>query len=312
MKKRIMSVMAILMMVASMVGCGVYTEVAALEPEGESVVEEKEEVTIRIETKSEENQETEEVTEETEEVEAESYEDMGLFYGEKYKDIKNRIIDTDDEEVFKKCSETYKLTESIEIYWSDGTVAGYTKPNIKATIHSKGEGWYLLLLDKYSRLVKAEDFDKVATLISYYDEERECYVNVAEEAKKESESKVENSNIMEESPELTVKEEVENIPETQPSETEPVETGKYTPEEAVEVYRSIMESNGMVWNPGLKGVSSWGTGWIYLEKGQPEWTANTNIESCKMGDSVGNPYTQYYFEVTGSDNNAVYITEWHN
>jgi len=29
-----------------------------------------------------------------------------------------------------------------------------------------------------------------------------------------------------------------------------------------------------------------------------------------MGDSVGNPWTHFYLEVTGSDENAVYITEW--
>ncbi len=31
-----------------------------------------------------------------------------------------------------------------------------------------------------------------------------------------------------------------------------------------------------------------------------------------MGDSVGNPVTKYYLEVTGSDENTVYFTEWHD
>ncbi len=68
----------------------------------------------------------------------------------------------------------------------------------------------------------------------------------------------------------------------------------------------------MTWDPSIKNVTSWGTGWIYLDKGMPEWSASTNLESAKMGDSVGNPSTKYYLEVTGSDENVVYITEWHN
>lgn len=85
---------------------------------------------------------------------------------------------------------------------------------------------------------------------------------------------------------------------------------KYTPEEAISVYRGLMEAGGITWDPSLKGVTSWGTGWIYLDKGQPEWAAQTDIESFAMGDSVGNPWTKYYLEVTGSDDEAVYITEW--
>lgn len=92
----------------------------------------------------------------------------------------------------------------------------------------------------------------------------------------------------------------------------PIQSNKYTPEEAIAVYRSAMEAGGIAWNPALKGVTSWGTGWIYLEKGQPEWCASTDLESFAMGDSAGNPWTEYYLEVTSSDESAVYITAWHN
>ena len=71
-----------------------------------------------------------------------------------------------------------------------------------------------------------------------------------------------------------------------------------------------MEAGGMTWDPSLKDVTSWGKGWIYLEKGQPEWLAETNLKSAAMGDSAGRSWTKYYLEVTGSDENAVYITEW--
>ena len=88
------------------------------------------------------------------------------------------------------------------------------------------------------------------------------------------------------------------------------ESNKYTPEEAISVYRSLMEAGGITWDPSIKDVTSWGTGWIYLDKGYPEWCASTDLESFAMGDSGGRSWTKYYLEVTGSDEDAVYITEW--
>lgn len=108
---------------------------------------------------------------------------------------------------------------------------------------------------------------------------------------------------------------------------------RYTPEEAIAIYRSLMEAGGMTWDPSLKGNwdetiglypiedwyhhmenyngSSWGTGFIFLDKGMPEWAAGTDLESCAIGDSVGHPWTSYYLEVTGYDAECVYITAWH-
>lgn len=91
-----------------------------------------------------------------------------------------------------------------------------------------------------------------------------------------------------------------------------VENDKYTPEEAIAIYRSIMESNGITWDPSIKEFASWGSGWIYLTKGQPEWAAETDLESYAMGDTGGNQWTLYYLEVTGSDEDCVYVTAWHS
>ncbi len=88
------------------------------------------------------------------------------------------------------------------------------------------------------------------------------------------------------------------------------ESDKYTPEEAIAVYRFLMEEGGIAWNPSLKDVTSWGTGFMYLDIGYPEWAASTDLESFAMGDSTENPWTHYYIEVTNSDNDAVYITMW--
>ena len=94
-------------------------------------------------------------------------------------------------------------------------------------------------------------------------------------------------------------------------ETVVVENTKYTPEEAVAVYRSIMEANGIIWDPSIKSFASWGTGWIYLEKGQPEWAGNSSVSAFREGGGdATHPWTRYYLEVTGSDANAVYITAW--
>nr|WP_300816007.1 DUF5050 domain-containing protein [uncultured Acetatifactor sp.] len=113
---------------------------------------------------------------------------------------------------------------------------------------------------------------------------------------------------------------------------EPTAGDRYTPEEAIAIYRSLMEAGGMTWNPSLKGNwdetiglypiedwylhmdnyngTSWGTGFIYLDKGMPEWAAGTDLESCAIGDGVGNPWTSYYIEVTGADAECVYIVMW--
>lgn len=108
---------------------------------------------------------------------------------------------------------------------------------------------------------------------------------------------------------------------------------RYTPEEAIAIYRSLMEAGGKIWDPSLKGNwdetlglypiedwynhmenyngSSWGTGFIFLDKGMPEWAAGTDLESFAIGDGAGNPWTRYYLEVTGYDAECVYITAWH-
>lgn len=182
------------------------------------------------------------------------------------------------------------FTESTDIYSYYFTYAGYTKPDIE--IHSVGKvgDWIFVPFAQSSFLVKAEDFEKVAVL----KDDNSGNTDVQEV--------VNNQSIVN-----------ETLVENTSTEETPVETpasDKYTPEEAVAVYRSLMEAGGMTWNPSLKNGGSWGTGWIYLEKGQPERSAAANLESAAMGDSVGNPWTNFYLEITGSDENAVYITEW--
>lgn len=226
------------------------------------------------------------VSEEPEYTENESFylwNDAGCFGGE---------IDLDSLEL---TNAIYTLEKSVDIYSMDTSYAGYTKEGIEVEILRSNDEWSFCGIDSCGYLIKNEE---LMAAIAEEDEEVDI---VKEETSTPAKEVVDTSS--------------EPITETPTTET-PAETvtasNKYTPEEAISVYRSLMEAGGMTWDPSIKNVTSWGTGWIYLDKGMPEWSASTNLESAKMGDSVGNPSTKYYLEVTGSDENVVYITEWHN
>ena len=100
------------------------------------------------------------------------------------------------------------------------------------------------------------------------------------------------------------------VEETQPQE-QPTTSNKYTPEEAIAYYRSQIEAQGMQWDPSIKDVVSWGTGWIPLSKDElnSDYIANT-MAGYNYGSGDGTPHRTYYLEVTGSDENYVYVTGW--
>lgn len=201
-------------------------------------------------------------------------------------------------EDFEDCGKIFYLTDSVDLFIDNGSYIGYTKPNIDIIAIMEYEDWYYIDLEGKARFVKASDVE----------------ANGFEGSKQDYLASIAPPVIEE----IPVEKPVQTVPETPIVDTllaeesvEPIqESGKYTPDEAVAVYRGLMEAGGITWNPSLKDGGSWGTGWIYLEKGQPEWLASTDLESFAMGDSVGNAWTSYYLEVTGSDENAVYITMW--
>lgn len=199
---------------------------------------------------------------------------------------------------FKGCGDIFYLTDSVDLYIDNGSCIGYTKPNIEIIAIMEYEDWYYIDLAGKARFVKASDVEANGFAGSKQDYMASIEPPAVEEVPEEK------------SVQSVSKTPVVETPYVEESTDTIQESSKYTPDEAVAVYRGIMEAGGMIWNPGLKDVTSWGTGWIYLEKGQPEWCAETNLESAAMGDSAGNSWTEYYLEVTGSDENAVYITEW--
>lgn len=276
-----------MMLSLSMIGCSNKSE----EVMGSVQTVEPTEIASIIETETETETETEIVIDKTTETIAEvSYTEYGDLY--LLDSGCNAGIQVDMAE-WDLVNKEYTLKQGINVYYTDTSLAGYTKDNITVATARSNDEWYFCVFDKSGYLVKAED------LIS----------------------SVSNDDVEEEvSPNELVKETINGETTVQPAEegvAEPIveppivaESTKYTPEEAIAVYRSIMEANGIKWNPDLKNGGSWGTGWIYLEKGQPERAASTNLESAKMGNGDGVPWDNYYLEVTGSDENAVYITEW--
>lgn len=214
----------------------------------------------------------------------------------------------------------YELVESVSIYNTDNTLAGYTKENFQIQVIVSNDEWsYCYFGDEADGyLVKTEDL-----MDAISDEDKEMLL-VASATPTPAPTPSPSPTKVPETPKVeppkvestpTVSEPVVDIPVVaQPVEEQPVvvESDKYTPEEAIAIYRSIMESNGIVWNPVLKDGGSWGAGFMYLDKGYPEWCGSADVEAFQFGGGTGNPYTNYYLEVTGSDENCVYFTAWHN
>lgn len=307
MKKNLL--IAIIMMAMILVGCGKDTSTTinhtepAVEAEAETVTSES------IESKEESGKD-----EEISEGEIDSNKDALNL--KEYEDVfEDRDIDTNGAIVIHYESFNpsdivfYYLKDSVDLYIDNGKCIGYTKPDIEISIIGENEDWYLINVDGNDRYAKIDDVKAVG-----FPSSKKDYLNSQQETAKEIESSdiVVQTNETSQSVASDTESPVSETPKqnTVAEEAAPVQSNKYTPEEAIAVYRAAMEAGGITWDPSLKGVTSWGTGWIYLDKGMPEWTASTDLESFAMGDSGGRSWTKYYLEVTGSDENAVYITEW--
>lgn len=300
MKKKLMAVLLILTMM--LVGCG--KEVETVNNTGQS----SEKVSSIIENMGDTDTETVERTEDEIKHALENNKDA-LNLTEYENVFEDRNIDESGDLVillgnFKDADvNRYYLTDSVDLYIDNGKCIGYTKPNVEVSVISEGDGWYLINVDGKDRYAKIDDIKAVG----YAGSKSEYLASQKEDSQKTEsmEAPVQSENVVSNSVSNEVA--AESPTEQTPA---PVESDKYTPDEAIAVYRSLMEAGGITWDPSLKGVTSWGTGWIYLDKGYPEECAYSDLESCAMGDTAGNPYTDFYFEVTSSDENAIYITEW--
>lgn len=215
---------------------------------------------------------------------------------------------------FEKTYEDYVLSESVDLYNFEGTWMGYSKPDIKVILFGTNDKWAEVSFAKTILYIPKERFNMIASNEVRESETEDVLLVKADEAisKQEATMKPEIETPASVTSGPVVAEPVITEPVVTEPETHVVDNTKYTPEQAIAVYRSIMEANGISWDPSLKNGGSWGTGWIYLAQGQPELAGNNSVESYRMGDSVGHSWNAYYLEVTGSDENAVYITKWHN
>lgn len=309
MKKNLLVVMIIMVMVMVMAGCGKDTSAAISNTEpsmkAEAAISESLETTDTEATNKDEEMPKGEIDSGKDALNLKEYEYV----------FEDRDIDKNGEIVIHYESfnpsdiVSYYLKESVDLYIDNGKCIGYTKPDVEISVISENEDWYLINVDGNDRYAKIDDVKAVGfpgTRKEYLDSQQETAkeiesTDIAAQANETSQSVA--SDTESPAPETPKQDTVSEAPA-------PVQSNKYTPEEAIAVYRSAMEAGGMTWDPSLKNGGSWGTGWIYLEKGQPEWCAATNLESAAIGNHGGNSWTRYYLEVTSSDETAVYITEW--
>ena len=312
MKKKNLIVLAAIAVSVSLIGCGNIAEDVLAENVENTQVESME----TIQTKSM-DMESSDINESAADVQNETYKEKeNLYLLENVVHNSENNIDMDE---LKPDGSSYKLVKSVNIYDTDNTLAGYTKEDFQMHVVTSNAEWsycdfgprtenYLVKTEELLNAISDKDKE---LLIAESATPTPAPVPTAEPSVTET-PKVETPK---EESTPTVSEPVVDIPVVAPPvEEQPVvvENDKYTPEEAIAIYRSIMESNGITWDPSIKEFASWGSGWIYLTKGQPEWAAETDLESYAMGDTGGNQWTLYYLEVTGSDEDCVYVTAWHS
>ena len=254
-------------------------------------------------------------------------------YDYSFEDRSISIIGTPilDSSTFQEDIQEIHLKDSVDLYIDDNLKVGYTKPDIDIYILGKTDGWYSLQVGDKRRFAKMDEVDKSieqSNESSDSNEESKTQESssTSETTKKETSNKKDttstknesantNNNTSNNNTSNTAKQEQPTnsepkVEETQPQE-QPTTSNKYTPEEAIAYYRSQVEAQGMKWDPSIKEFASWGTGWIPLSKDElnASYVAN-DMASYNMGSGDGIPFRTYYIEVTGSDENYVYVTEW--
>ena len=223
--------------------------------------------------------------------------------------IEDRTFCDDGEDVFgsvffdESNLTNYVTTGKVPIYAQNGIRIGYANEDVDIIVMGTYGDWCRFYLDKDMRYARLSDIEANAITM----DERDAIV---EEANKQAETSVKAETPVDiTSVEPPVVDNTDTPVAPEPVE-EPTTSDKYTPEEAMAIFRAGMEAGGMTWNPALKDGGSWGTGFMYFDKGYPEWAAETNLESAAIGGHGGNSWTEFYFEVTGSDDECVYYTMW--
>lgn len=248
-------------------------------------------------------------------------EDSELDLKEYYYSFEDRTAGSTGDDIFSKSEFEYvgdgfyyETTGKVPLYAPNGVRIGYTKENVDVSVIAACGDWCYFYLDKDMRYARLSDIE--ANSLGPEELDARSAARMAEEMAK-AQPQSQTSAPAEQN---SVQETVPNAVVEEPAEV-PVESDQYTPEEAIAIYRGILEGGGIIWDPSLKDVSSWGTGFFYLDK-EPlewaggksyiEWAGQSSLESFEFGHSFDGSWTRYYLEVTGSDDECVYVTEWHN
>ena len=312
--KNILALVLVLCISLSMIGCG------------KTNTKDNTENVVATEIQDTENVQETEKNEEPKYTEYETYflEDGVESEGNQY-----------DMNTMKPSDKKYTLTKSVDLYYLNEKKCGYTKENIDIQIITSNDDYCYVNLEHKYFLMKTKDVEdakleeETETNDTQMKESEPTSSNTTKETtKKETSNKKDttstknesantNNNTSNNNTSNTAKQEQPTnsepkVEETQPQE-QPTTSNKYTPEEAIAYYRSQVEAQGMKWDPSIKEGASWGSGWIPLSKDElnDSWIAN-EMAGYKYGDGVGNWSPNYSLEVTGSDNDNVYVTIWNN
>lgn len=307
MRKKILSVILIIGITASLAACGSGgTEKKKEKSEMETVSAEPTVDDVK------EIEETEKVSEPalTDNAEVETSHNADDFEEQKDISIVKHIDTGDGTEIDFTNQEIingpFTLGESVDIYSFYFTYAGYTKPNIKIDGVWKVDDWIVVPFAQSSFLVKEEDFNRVATL----KEKSENTVNEdLANAETESTSTGQAKTPAQDKGKANTANETALAPEIE-AEAQPSAPAAtiYSEEEVISIFRSTLESNGIQWYPSVYPNSeagpSGGMGW--------------GIENISMIDPYGDSaksvegfqfagWNLYYLESQGSSNGYVHL-----
>jgi hypothetical protein len=166
-KKKIVSIVLVMLMVVTMAACGSETSTTSNEATISENASTGSDVVSSIENAD--SNETQDVaaveeTSEVEETNEVSYIEHDSYYEDANFDWSGNTVfttyDNDHDIKFTSADNSaYAIYDSIDLYSTNGKVMGYTKENIWCFLTATADDWYCLTIDDDAFFVKASDFE---------------------------------------------------------------------------------------------------------------------------------------------------------
>lgn len=220
---------------------------------------------------------------------------------------------TYDMNLLKPDGHTYTLTKSVNLYYTNEKLCGYTKENIDINVVTSNDDYCYVILDhKDGFLLKTKDVEaasvegiEVAEDNLSEDKNQESSTSGGKKQDitgKKNESTNTNNNTSSNNTSNTTQEEQSANSEPEVEESDTTFNIDYTPEEALAYYRSQVEAQGMKWDPSIKDVVSWGTGFLPLSKDElnDDYIANA-MAGYNYGSGDGTPFRTHYMEIISGE-----------